>query len=295
MNIEPESIEVRPLQGSGQVLAIKAGHSHGSEDGKDKLHNLDLEAEDRPLDEAELKQKRELRSEVWKLSRMMEWEWPQKSRLDWNLKGDRNTQFFHVTTSCRHNRDALNSISVGGVVVDEPDQVKQEMWDYFRNHFTEDWVSRLVLVGDFKSVSHSQCFDKLEAEFSEEEIWTTVKGCNGNKAPGPDGFNLLFCQKHWKMFKEEVIMFMKEFHSKGRLVNGLNCSLITLIPKKENASSLSGINILDGELIANEIVDGWRKSKKKGLLFKFDFEKVYDSINWEFLFSMLSNFEFGAK
>lgn len=208
-------------------------------DGNDELHNLDLEAEDRPLEEAKLKQKRELRSEVWKLSRMMEWEWLQKSRLDWNLKGDRNTQFFHVTANCRHNRNALNSISVRGVVVEEPNQVKQEVWDYFRNHFTKDWVIRPVLVGDFKSVSHSQCFDRLEAEFSEEKIWAVVKGCNGNEAPGPDGFNSLCFQKHWKVFKKEVIMFMKEFHSKGRLVNGLNCSFITLIPKKENASSLS--------------------------------------------------------
>lgn len=150
-----------------------------------------MEADVRPLDEAELKQKRELRSEVWKLSRMMDWKWLQKSRLDWNLKGDRNTRFFHVTASCRQNRNALNSISVGGVVVEEPNQVKQEVWDYFRNHFAEDWVSRSILVGDFKSVSHSQCLDRLEAEFSEDEIWAAVKGCNGNKALALMG--LIYC------------------------------------------------------------------------------------------------------
>ena len=61
---------------------------------KDELHILDLKAEVSPLVEAELKQKRELRSEMWTLSRMIEWAWLQKSRLDWNLKGDRNTRFF---------------------------------------------------------------------------------------------------------------------------------------------------------------------------------------------------------
>lgn len=39
---------------------------------EDELYALDLKAEDRPLEEAELKQKKELRCEVWKLSRMME-------------------------------------------------------------------------------------------------------------------------------------------------------------------------------------------------------------------------------
>lgn len=87
-------------------------------------------------------------------------------------------------------------------MVEDPDQVKQEVWAYFKNHFTEDWFSRPVLVGDFNNVSHSQYFERLEAEFSEEEIWEAEKGCNGNKAPGPDGFNLLCFQKNWKVFKE---------------------------------------------------------------------------------------------
>jgi hypothetical protein len=37
--------------------------------------------------------------------------------------------------------------------------------------------------------------------------------------------------------------------------------------------------ILDGILIANEIVDEAQKSKKELLLFKVDFEKAYDSVD----------------
>ncbi|PNX65646.1 cysteine-rich receptor-like protein kinase, partial [Trifolium pratense] len=38
--------------------------------------------------------------------------------------------------------------------------------------------------------------------------------------------------------------------------------------------------ILDGILIANEVVDEARKSKKELMLFKVDFEKAYDSVDW---------------
>ncbi|XP_028075237.1 uncharacterized protein LOC114277538 [Camellia sinensis] len=116
---------------------------------------------------------------------------------------------------------------------------------------------------------------------------------------------------------------------------GMNISFFTLIPKKVNALNLNdyrpisligsmykllskvlasrlkpvlpevinetqstflgGRNILDGVLIANEIMDGWKKAKKKGLLFKLDFEKACDFINWGFLFSILANFGFGSK
>jgi hypothetical protein len=38
--------------------------------------------------------------------------------------------------------------------------------------------------------------------------------------------------------------------------------------------------ILDGVLIANEVVDEARRSKKELLLFKVDFKKAYDSVDW---------------
>ena len=58
---------------------------------------------------------------------------------------------------------------------------------------------------------------------------------------------------------------------------------------------MSGRYILDGVLKANEVVDALKRSRKKGVILKLDFEKAYDSINWEFLWSMLNNFGFGEK
>jgi hypothetical protein len=44
-----------------------------------------------------------------------------------------------------------------------------------------------------------------------------------------------------------------------------------------------GPQILDGVLIANEVVDDVSRSKRPDLIFKVDYEKTYDSVNWEFL------------
>ena len=126
---------------------------------------------------------------------------------------------------------------------------------------------------------------------------------------------------------------MHEFHSNGKLSKGVNSSFIVLIPKKDNPIGLGdyrpislvssvykilakvlfnrlkrvlpfvinevqstfvcGRYILDGVLITNDVVDDWKRSRKKGIILKLDFEKAYDSINWEFLLSMLNNFGFG--
>ncbi|GKF38783.1 cysteine-rich receptor-like protein kinase, partial [Tanacetum coccineum] len=58
---------------------------------------------------------------------------------------------------------------------------------------------------------------------------------------------------------------------------------------------IKGRYILDGILIANEMVDYLKKSKEKGLIFKVDFEKAYDSLNWRFLQDIMKRMAFGEK
>jgi len=50
--------------------------------------------------------------------------------------------------------------------------------------------------------------------------------------------------------------------------------------------------ILHGLLIANEAVDEARKMKKELLLFKVDFEKAYDSVDWNYLDAVMTRMEF---
>ncbi|XP_028113902.1 uncharacterized protein LOC114311939 [Camellia sinensis] len=239
-------------------------------EAEEELHFLDLAAESRDLDEAERARSRIVRDQ--------------------------------------QSRNAISSISVRATVLEDPTQIRKEVIDHFR---------------------------KLEADFSEEEIRAAVKDCVGNKALGPDSFNLAYFQKFWLLIKADLLKFFKEFHRHERLVLGLNSSFISLIPKVENpvghgdyrpislmgsiykvltkvlssklkkvlphiisdtqSAFIGGRNILDGVLIANEAVDGWRKTKKRGLIIKLDFEKTFDSVNWCFLSSMLFSFGFGTK
>ena len=40
--------------------------------------------------------------------------------------------------------------------------------------------------------------------------------------------------------------------------------------------------ILDQVLIANEAIEDYGQSKKEGMIFKINFEKAYDHVDWNF-------------
>ncbi|GKA53023.1 RNA-directed DNA polymerase, eukaryota [Tanacetum coccineum] len=58
---------------------------------------------------------------------------------------------------------------------------------------------------------------------------------------------------------------------------------------------IKGRYILDGVLIANETMEFLKKRRERGLIFKVDFEKAYDSINWKFLLNIMRRMGFGVK
>jgi uncharacterized protein (DUF952 family) len=55
---------------------------------------------------------------------------------------------------------------------------------------------------------------------------------------------------------------------------------------------VKNIQILDGILVANETADGAHKSKKDLLLFKVDFENVYDLIYWGYFDAVMGRMSF---
>ncbi|KAK3188761.1 hypothetical protein Dsin_028322 [Dipteronia sinensis] len=177
-------------------------------------------------------------SELWRSIRREEQTWRQKSRVKWLNEGDKNTHFFHLMASDRRRRNFIGNFSFNGVVLSDPQSIRQEVFDFFRKKFVSvSWTGPKVEDLQLKRLSTYES-RSLDEACSSEEVWEAIKGCEGNKAPGPNGLNLDFFKANWEAIKGDFMNFIHEFHSKGSIVKEINHTFIALIPKIRNPPSL---------------------------------------------------------
>ena len=80
----------------------------------------------------------------------------------------------------------------------------------------------------------SEQMDILNSRITHEEIKRSMFSIDDAKAPGPDGFSSLFFKRAWS----EVCEAVADFFSSGCLLHEINCTIIALVPKVTNPSSL---------------------------------------------------------
>ncbi|GKV29208.1 hypothetical protein SLEP1_g38154 [Rubroshorea leprosula] len=293
------------------------------------IRKIDLIGESQQLSEIEKDIRKNNQLELWNSLKTKERMWRQKARKEWIKDGDENTRFFHKCGKGRWRRNEINSIWIDDNNFQGVDKIKEEIATHFEKMFMEeDWV-RLTLQGlHFKQLSVEQN-EALTAQFEEEEVRRVIWECDSSKAPGSDGFNFNFIKRMWDVMKEDILGFVHEFHEFGKLNKGLNTSFLVLIPKTENPQKidefrpislihsmykiiakllanrlrqvmdgligeqqmafLSGRQLSEGVVIANEVLDEAKRKKLKTFAFKVDFEKAYDKVSWNFLeFMMMS-------
>jgi len=139
----------------------------------------------------------------------------------------------------------------------------------------------------------------------------------------------------WSVIGDDFCTYILNFFATGTLHASFNTTWVTLIPKKKcvlevtdfrpisfvgslykviakilssrlktvlpnligdsQTAFVSGRQILDGALIANEVVHWLKVKKKQGVLLKLDFQKAFDTIDWDSLVSVLEVMGFGSK
>lgn len=135
-------------------------------------------AEERQLNEEEKALRCSAKSDFWRLFKLTESLWKQKSRVKSLKLGDRNIRFFQVTANNRFKRNLVGSIKVNGSMVEDPRMIKEAAAEYFCNNFKEERRIRPVLGGVFTRKLELGVAMQLEKQFEEKEILAALKGCS---------------------------------------------------------------------------------------------------------------------
>lgn len=175
----------------------------------------------------------------------------------------------------------------------------------------------------------------LVKPFTFQEIDEVIKGMKSNTAPGPDGFPVGFYKNMWPEFRVLVKEMLDELHQGSLDTDRLKYGVVTLLPKVLDANTIKqyrpicvqnviikiltktinervarvadkiiswtqtafipGRNILEGCVILHETLHELKRKGEKGVIFKIDFEKAYDRVNWGFLYEVMKKNNFSPE
>jgi len=216
-----------------------------------------------------------------------------------------------------------------GTILTKNEEKEQNIFEFY-NGLLGSSVDRDVTV-DLSELD-MPCIDlhTLEAPFSEEEVWQTIRSLPSDKAPGPDGFTGKFYKVCWQTIKQDIMAALSAVWSR-KFANFelLNSAFVTLLPKKEDATSIKdfrpislvhsfaklvtkilanrlassldqlvtpnqsafikGRFILDNFMLVHHTTKFLHQQKQARILLKLDITKAFDSVSWPFYWKFCNN------
>ena len=146
---------------------------------------------------------------------------------------DLNIKFFHITTLIRRRRNQICFLKgCDGTWVQGNENIGNSFMSFFSDLFKSSNPPFYDEVKDlFDPVISLKENEQICMIPTDLEIKEVLFSMGSLKSPGPDGFPPLFFKHYWNIVNKEVTEAVKNFFSSGRLLQQLNHTFITLIPK----------------------------------------------------------------
>ena len=178
-------------------------------------------------------------------------------------------------------------------------------------------------------------FNSYGDDLTPEECYETLKTFKINKSPGNDGLTSEFYKKFWPLFGTMIVNSFNCSYQFGQLTSSQRQAVITLIDKKKDrlllknwrpisllnvdykllsktlanrltpilstiihpnqTGFMKGRNIGENIRILYDSIDFTKKNNKQGIILALDFEKAFDSLEWNFIIEVLKKFDFSKR
>ncbi|GJU73407.1 putative RNA-directed DNA polymerase, eukaryota, reverse transcriptase zinc-binding domain protein [Tanacetum coccineum] len=180
----------------------------------------------------------------------------QKSKIQWDIEGDENTNFFHGILNQKRRHQLVQGIMVDG-----------------------EWISNPIQPASSKEIRKAvwDCGSGVMPRGSNSAFITLIP-----KVPNP----LLI-----KDYRSISLISMQYKILAKLLANRLAIVLDSIVSPVQSAFKY-GRQILDGPLMVSEIIDCYKKRSKNLMIFKVDLEKAFDSARTSVLVNGIPTPEF---
>lgn len=163
----------------------------------------------------------------------------QRAKVDWIRLGDGNNAFFHASLKSRQKKCGITKLlQEDGTVVHQQEDISNEVLNFYGKLLGETH-EKLKSV-DIVAIRNGKQLDRIQrAELVKmvdiEEIEVALKSIGDLKAPGVDGFGAKFFKAAWCTVKNDVTRTVLDFFRDGGFDARFNRTLVTLIPKHDQA------------------------------------------------------------
>ncbi|KAJ4770731.1 DNAse I-like superfamily protein [Rhynchospora pubera] len=193
--------------------------------------------------------------------------WRQRSRLQWEEGGDRNTKYFHTVATNRRRYNLITAMEdENGMLTGDEDKIRAAFVTYFKNlynpsipssqtannpesiaenpidtqmqhanthlHMTHNIFFQSLSQSDTHHTIPSSAHQNLTRLPDYHEVRKLLFKMGPDKSPGPDGVNCRFLQENWAVLGPDLVNQMRMIFSTAVVPEPwLGCNVI-LIPKK---------------------------------------------------------------
>ncbi|KAJ3690445.1 hypothetical protein LUZ61_019609 [Rhynchospora tenuis] len=295
---------------------------------------LDAVEERRPLAPLEFLLRIKLREKAFEIANVLELRWHQRARSRWLSSGDQNTRYFHAIASAKRKNKSVSTLIVDGRATENPAQIEQAFSSFYKNLFgTVVNVSPCNLATLYEPNTDLAVLDVpfTECEVHHAVMRLSNNKASGPDGMPNEIFKLYW--PHFKHSIMQIfdklsndvpldleklnfahIILIPKFEGAQTVTDFRPISIINLIPKliskvlalrmqpllpdlisQSQTGFIKGRLISENFIVARELVNHLNSSSNQAFLFKLDFYKAFDSVDWNFLFSVLLHRGFPSR
>ena len=268
-----------------------------------------------------------LQNDLNKILREEEIKWYQRSKERDIKEGDSNTKYFMIKASGRKRKSKIFRLIQDEGIIQGDDNLLKYATNFYKDLFGHVDLPPISLCIPLDDVLSEEDKVELSCKFTMDEVKNALFSMKRNSAAGPDGFPAEFFQFFWNLICNDLLRLFHDFYEGKINISRLNYGVVTLLAKgqgadriqmyrpicmlnvpfknftkvlnnramkiadktisKAQSAFIKGRYILDNVLMLHEAIHSLHRKKCSAVLFKVDFEKAYDKINWSFMLDVL--------